>query len=91
MCPEIILLELSQKLATTAVLFINVELLSEFNYLFPRDIDQKFKRLTPQQIEVMVGEDKRVAGHIDLQRRRELLDLALGKIEAIKVLEQSKL
>jgi replication fork clamp-binding protein CrfC len=38
-CPEIFLDVVSTKLTSTAVLFLNVELLSEFYYNFPRELD----------------------------------------------------
>ncbi len=43
-CPEVFLDAVASKLASTAVLFLNVELLSEFYYNFPRELDQRLGR-----------------------------------------------
>lgn len=90
-CPEVFLSAVSQKLSDTAVLFINVELLSEFFYQFPREIDTRLVHgLSAEQVDRFAREDPRVRQHIDLQRKKELLQMALAKIEAIVQLEKEK-
>ncbi|POS84411.1 P-loop containing nucleoside triphosphate hydrolase, partial [Erysiphe pulchra] len=86
-CPEIFLDVVSSKLTSTAVLFLNVELLSEFYYNFPRELDIRLGRLSKDQIELFANEDPRVRGHLEVIRRKELLELVLQKIEGLRELE----
>lgn len=87
-CPEIFLDVVASKLTTTAVLFLNVELLSEFYYNFPRELDAKLGRgLSKEEVEKFAREDKRVARHLDVVRRKEMLELVLGKMESLRALD----
>lgn len=88
-CPEIFLNAVSDKLTSTAVLFLNVELLSDFFYNFPIELDKKLNGLTNEQVEMFAKEDPKIARHIELQKRKELLDLALEKIDSILVFKKS--
>ncbi|KAA8910522.1 P-loop containing nucleoside triphosphate hydrolase protein [Sphaerosporella brunnea] len=90
-CPEIFLDIVAEKLTSTAVLFLNVELLSEFYYHFPRELDNRLGRhLSPDQVEAFAREDPKIRKHIDLQQRKQLLELALEKMESLMALEKSK-
>lgn len=90
-CPEIFMDVVAEKLTSTAVLFLNVELLSEFYYNFPRELDNRLGRhLSIQQVEAFAREDPKIRKHIDLQKRKELLELALEKMESLMALEKSK-
>ncbi|KAF8416189.1 P-loop containing nucleoside triphosphate hydrolase protein [Terfezia claveryi] len=90
-CPEIFLDVVAEKLTGTAVLFLNVELLSEFYYNFPRELDSRLGRnLTPAQIEAFAREDPKIRKHIDLQKRKQLLELALQKMDSLMALEKAK-
>ncbi|KAL8729278.1 MAG: hypothetical protein Q9181_005057 [Wetmoreana brouardii] len=90
-CPEIFLDVVADKLTSTAVLFLNVELLSEFYYNFPRELDARLGRhLNKEEIEKFAREDPKVRGHLDIIRRKELLELVLEKMESLKVLEGEK-
>ncbi|KAL8712154.1 MAG: hypothetical protein Q9220_003588 [cf. Caloplaca sp. 1 TL-2023] len=87
-CPEIFLDVVASKLTATAVLFLNVELLSEFYYNFPRELDLRLGRqLGKDEVERFAREDQRVRGHLDVIRRKELLELVLGKMDSLRVLE----
>ncbi|KAI1003242.1 hypothetical protein K3495_g4966 [Podosphaera aphanis] len=87
-CPEIFLDVVASKLTSTAVLFLNVELLSEFYYNFPRELDVRLGRgLSKEQVERFAREDPRVRGHLEVIRRKELLEIVLQKIESLKELE----
>lgn len=88
-CPEIFLNAVSDKLTSTAVLFLNVELLSDFFYNFPIELDKKLNGLSNEQVEMFAKEDPKIARHIELQKRKELLDLALEKIDSILVFKKS--
>lgn len=87
-CPEIFLDVVADKLTSTAVLFLNVELLSEFYYNFPRELDAKLGRgLSIEEVERFAREDRKVARHLDVVRRKEMLELVLGKMESLRDLE----
>ncbi|KAG4425153.1 hypothetical protein IFR04_001720 [Cadophora malorum] len=87
-CPEIFLDVVATKLTSTAVLFLNVELLSEFYYNFPRELDVRLGRgLSKEEVERFAREDPRVRGHLETIRRKELLELVLGKMEGLRELE----
>lgn len=87
-CPEVFLDVVADKLTSTAVLFLNVELLSEFYYNFPRELDMRLGRhLSDAEIERFAREDPRVRRHLDIIRKKELLELALQKIESIRQLD----
>lgn len=87
-CPEVFLDAVATKLASTAVLFLNVELLSEFYYNFPRELDFRLGRhLSAEQVERFAKEDPKVKHHLDVIRRKELLELVLDKMESLRKLE----
>jgi len=90
-CPEVFLNVVSEKLTTTAVLFLNVELLTDFFYKFPRELDSRLNiNLTEEQIEEFAKEDPKIKRHIELQQRKELLELALQKIDGILAFQRNK-
>lgn len=91
-CPEVFLDVVADKLTQTAVLFLNVELLSDFYYSFPRELDTRLgSNLTQAQIEAFAKEDPKIRNHIELQQRRDLLRLSLDKIESVIELQKSRL
>lgn len=88
-CPEIFLDAVADKLTQTAILFLNVELLADFYYKFPRELDRRFfGSLTPEQIEFFAKEDPKVKRHIELQQRKELLEEAQTKIEGVMAVQR---
>ena len=88
-CPEVFLDVVAEKLTSTAVLFLNVELLSEFYYNFPRELDTRLGRgLGEKDVERFAREDVRVARHLDVIRRKQLLELVLEKCEGLRSLER---
>lgn len=87
-CPEIFLNAAATKLASTAVLFLNVELLTEFYYNFPRELDLRLGRhLTQDQVELFAKEDPKIKRHLEVIRRKELLELVLDKMDSLRQLE----
>ena len=87
-CPEVFLDAVATKLASTAVLFLNVELLSEFYYNFPRELDLRLGRhLSDDEVEKFAKEDPKIRRHLEVIRRKELLELVLDKLESLKQLE----
>jgi len=87
-CPEVFLDVVADKLTSTAVLFLNVELLSEFYYNFPRELDLRLGRhLEQSEIERFAREDPKIRKHLDVIRRKEMLEMVLEKIESLRQLE----
>ncbi|KAI5924815.1 P-loop containing nucleoside triphosphate hydrolase protein [Camillea tinctor] len=87
-CPEVFLDAVASKLASTAVLFLNVELLSEFYYNFPRELDMRLGRhLSDEQVEKFAKEDPKIKRHLEVIKRKELLELVLDKMESLRQLE----
>ena len=73
------------------MLFLNVELLSEFYYNFPRELDIRLgKGLSREEVERFAREDEKVRGHLDVVRRKELLELCLEKMEGVKALDREE-
>ncbi|KAI0157685.1 dynamin family protein [Xylariaceae sp. FL1272] len=87
-CPEVFLDAVASKLASTAVLFLNVELLSEFYYNFPRELDMRLGRhLSDEDVEKFAKEDPKIRRHLEVIRRKELLELVLEKMDSLRALE----
>ncbi|KAG6012194.1 hypothetical protein E4U54_007668 [Claviceps lovelessii] len=87
-CPEVFLDAAASKLASTAVLFLNVELLSEFYYNFPRELDLRLGRhLKEDEVERFAREDPKIRRHLEVIRRKELLELVLEKMDSLRQLE----
>ncbi|RWA06331.1 hypothetical protein EKO27_g8780 [Xylaria grammica] len=87
-CPEVFLDAVATKLASTAVLFLNVELLSEFYYNFPRELDIRLGRhLSDDQVEKFAKEDPKIKKHLEVIKRKELLELVLEKMDSLRQLE----
>lgn len=88
-CPEIFLDVVADKLTATAVLFLNFELLSDFYYSFPRELDSQISALSEKQIQELAEQDPQIREQINLQRRRDLLKLALAKIQTVTEMTHS--
>ncbi|ODV58368.1 dynamin-related GTPase MGM1 ASCRUDRAFT_28667, partial [Ascoidea rubescens DSM 1968] len=90
-CPEIFLSSVVDKITQTSILFLNVELLNDFYYNFPRDLDLKLSvnSLSKDVIEKIAKEDPRIKRHIELQQRKEMLELALSKIENVLAIQKT--
>ncbi|KAL2753913.1 hypothetical protein ACRALDRAFT_2109112 [Sodiomyces alcalophilus JCM 7366] len=87
-CPEVFLDAVASKLASTAVLFLNVELLSEFYYNFPRELDLRLGRhLSDEEVERFAKEDPKIRKHLEVIKRKELLELVLEKMESLRQLD----
>lgn len=81
-CPEVFLDAVATKLAQTAVLFLNVEMLNDFYSRFPREVEAKLhEHMAQGGLERFAREDPKVRRHLDLIHRKELLELVLAKIE----------
>lgn len=87
-CPEVFLDAVADKLTTTADLFLDAELLSKFYYLFPRELDSRLGRaLSQAEVERFAREDPKIRRHLDVVRRKELLEHVLKEMESLRQLE----
>ncbi|KAK3499612.1 P-loop containing nucleoside triphosphate hydrolase protein [Neurospora hispaniola] len=84
-CPEVFLDAVATKLTQTSVLFLNVEMLNDFYARFPREVESKLgEQMLGGGLERFASEDPRIRRHLDLIRRKELLELVLSKIEGLR-------
>ncbi|UZJ55934.1 hypothetical protein CBS101457_005254 [Exobasidium rhododendri] len=90
-CPEAFLNVVADKLTYTAVMFINIELLAEFFYQFPREIDSHLVYdLDKSEIIRFARENPKVKAHLDLQEKKEKLDLVMEKLDSLVKVYQEK-
>ena len=87
-CPEVFLDAVADKLTTTADLFLDAELLSKFYYSFPRELDSRLGHgLSAADIDRFAREDPKIRRHLDVVKRKELLEHVLKEMEALRALE----
>ncbi|ORX53362.1 hypothetical protein BCR36DRAFT_285003 [Piromyces finnis] len=80
-CPEAFLNVISQKLANSAVMFIQIELLNEFMFQFPREVDNKlYYDLSREEVNNFACENPTIRRHIELQKRKDALELVMDKL-----------
>lgn len=90
-CPEAFLNVVADKLTYTAVMFINIELLAEFFYQFPREIDSHLVYdLDKADLVRFARENPNVKAHLDLQEKKEKLDLVMEKLDSLVKVYQEK-
>ncbi|KAI9363469.1 P-loop containing nucleoside triphosphate hydrolase protein [Zopfochytrium polystomum] len=83
-CPETFLSAVVEKLTHHAVLFISVELVNEFFFQIPRDMDAKlYYELSRQEIKEFAKENEAVAKHLEVQERKETLELVMQKLRGL--------
>lgn len=74
-CPETFLAVVAEKLAYTSTMFINIELLEQFFYQFPREIDSRILYdLDRDEIKKFALENPKIRTHLELQERRDKLE-----------------
>ncbi|CAJ0824906.1 14442_t:CDS:1 [Entrophospora sp. SA101] len=74
-CPEAFLNVVAEKLTYTAVMFIQVELLNEFFFQFPREVDNRLiYDLDRKQILSFAKENPYICKHLELQERKRKLE-----------------
>ena len=87
-CPEIFLDAVADRLTNTADFFLDAELLAKFYYLFPRELDTRLGRnLSTADIERFAREDPKIRRHLDVVKRKELLELVLKETESLRLIE----
>jgi dynamin-like GTPase MGM1, mitochondrial len=75
LCPEAFLNVVADKLAYTSSMFINIELLDQFFYQFPREIDSRLLYdLDRKEIVEFARENPAIRRHLDLQDRKDKLE-----------------
>lgn len=86
-CPEVFLDAVADKLTSTADLFLDAELLSKFYYQFPRLLEKWGRELDESTIERFAREDPKIRRHLDVVKRKELLEHVLKEMESLRLLE----
>ena len=87
-CPEVFLDAVADKLTAIADLFLDAELLSKFYYSFPRELDTRLGHgLSQAEIERFAREDPKIRRHLDVVKRKELLERVLKEMESLRQLE----
>ncbi|CAO1632252.1 unnamed protein product [Parajaminaea phylloscopi] len=90
-CPEAFLNVVADKLTYTAVMFINIELLSEFFYQFPREIDSRLVYdMGREELVKFARENPSVRRHLDLQDKRDRLSEAMEKLSSLQAIYEQK-
>ncbi|KAI8350351.1 P-loop containing nucleoside triphosphate hydrolase protein [Choanephora cucurbitarum] len=80
-CPEAFLNVVAEKLTYTAVMFIQVELLNEFFFQFPREVDNRLVyEMDRRQIQQFARENPPIQKHLDLQERKMKLEEVMDKL-----------
>lgn len=83
-CPEIFLNVVADKLAYTSSLFIKIELLDQFFYEFPREIDSRLiYDLDRSEIQRFARENPAVRHHLDLQERKDKLEEVMKSLQSL--------
>ncbi|KAJ8329782.1 mitochondrial dynamin GTPase Msp1 [Batrachochytrium dendrobatidis] len=83
-CPEVYLSVVSEKLAYTSVMFIYLELLSEFFFHMPREMDNRmYYGLSRAQIRKFARENPSVMKHLDTIERKATLEVVMEKLKTL--------
>ncbi|KAI0044912.1 hypothetical protein FA95DRAFT_205149 [Auriscalpium vulgare] len=87
LCPEAFLNVVADKLAHTSSMFINIELLDQFFYQFPREIDSRLLyNLDRTDIVEFARENPTVRRHLDLQERKDKLEEVMKQLNGLSTL-----
>ncbi|KAJ2847018.1 mitochondrial dynamin GTPase Msp1 [Coemansia brasiliensis] len=83
-CPETFLDVVAEKLAYNAVLFINYELLQDFFFQFPRELDSKlYYGKTLQQTRDFASQNPRIGQQLKLVERRQRLEMVMARLNEL--------
>ena len=81
----------ADKLTYMSVMFINIELLAEFFYQFPREIDARLGfDMSHEDMVNFARENPTIRKHIDLQERKFKLEEVMIKLEELTRLYSEK-
>ncbi|KAJ9102952.1 hypothetical protein QFC19_004508 [Naganishia cerealis] len=90
-CPEAFLSVVAEKLAYTSTMFINIELLEQFFYQFPREIDSRILYdLDRNEIAKFARENPDLKRHLDLQDRKDKLEQVMRSLQSLANMRQDK-
>ncbi|WRT64049.1 uncharacterized protein IL334_000977 [Kwoniella shivajii] len=88
-CPEAFLTVVADKLAYTSTMFINIELLEQFFYQFPREIDSRILYdLNRDEIGKFARENPKIKQHLDLQERKDKLEQVMRSLQGLVNLQK---
>ncbi|WVQ62293.1 uncharacterized protein L199_000432 [Kwoniella botswanensis] len=88
-CPEAFLAVVADKLAYTSTMFINIELLEQFFYQFPREIDSRILYdLNREEIARFARENPKIKQHLDLQERKDKLESVMRSLQSLVNLQK---
>ncbi|RKP10469.1 P-loop containing nucleoside triphosphate hydrolase protein [Thamnocephalis sphaerospora] len=80
-CPEAFLEVVADKLTNTAVMFLQVELLNEFFFQFPREVDSRlYFGLDKQHVLAFAKENPRIEQQLELMSRKRKLEDVMDKL-----------
>jgi len=89
LCPEVFLNVVAEKLAYTSAMFINIELLDQFFYQFPREIDSRLLYdLDRRDIVAFARENPAIRKHLDLQDRKDKLEEVMKQLNSLSTLRK---
>ncbi|KAG7087498.1 hypothetical protein E1B28_013459 [Marasmius oreades] len=89
LCPEAFLNVVADKLAYTSSMFLNIELLDQFFYQFPREVDARLLYdLDQKEIEEFARENPAVKKHLELQERKDKLEEVMKQLNSLSTLRQ---
>ncbi|KAL1406192.1 mitochondrial dynamin GTPase Msp1 [Vanrija albida] len=89
-CPEVFLSVVAEKLAYTSTMFINIELLEQFFYQFPREIDSRILYdLDRDEIKKFALENPKIRQHLELQDRKDKLEQVMRSLQSLANLQQA--
>ncbi|WVQ97185.1 hypothetical protein IAU59_004295 [Kwoniella sp. CBS 9459] len=88
-CPEAFLAVVADKLAYTSTMFINIELLEQFFYQFPREIDSRILYdLDRAEIGRFARENPKIKAHLELQERKDKLEQVMISLQSLVNLQK---
>ncbi|KAF8659054.1 hypothetical protein AX16_001926 [Volvariella volvacea WC 439] len=87
LCPEAFLNVVADKLAYTSAMFINIELLEQFFYQFPREIDSRLLYdVDRSEMVAFARQNPAVRRHLDLQERKDKLEEVMKQLNSLSTL-----
>ncbi|KAI8913237.1 P-loop containing nucleoside triphosphate hydrolase protein [Gorgonomyces haynaldii] len=84
-CPEVYLSAVTEKLAYTAVMFLSIELLNDFFFQLPREMDEQlFYGLSKNEIIAFAKENPQIKKHLEVQEKKRVLEEALQRLRELR-------
>ena len=86
LCPEVYLHALSQKMTLTSVMFLWIELLAQYEFQWPRELDQRVRRrfvFQDSEMENFAKENQYAKSHLETVNRLRTLEKIWDKLRQI--------